>query len=200
MKKLYTFSSIIGMLLLAPSVLADDYNVNGLKYTILSAEDRTASVSGYVGTLPDDVIVPEVVTLDGTDYTVTQIGEVAFTRTSIKTISLPNTIERICMGSFENCTSLTSFTVPASVTCIEDFVLQYLDACTEYVIEDSDEPIYIGRQNLRNGASFSCYMGRDLITDGLQKIDYIFGGNWRGEQYRDWQGGYFDSGGLHFFL
>ena len=63
MKKLYTFSSIIGMLLLAPSVLADDYNVNGLKYTILSAEDRTASVSGYVGTLPDDVIVPEVRTI-----------------------------------------------------------------------------------------------------------------------------------------
>lgn len=179
MKKLYTFSSIIGMLLLAPSVLADDYNVDGLKYTILSADDHTASVSGYEGTLPDHVVVPEVVTLDGTEYTVTQIGEVAFTRTSIKTISFPNTIERICMGSFENCTSLTSFTVPASVTCIEDFVLSHLEACTEYVIEDSDEPIYLGRENLRNGASFRCYMGRDIITDGLETHDFVFGGNWR---------------------
>ena len=71
--------------------------MDGICYN-LNWEDKTASVTrinwgqGYSG----EIVIPETVIVDGTSYSVTSLGD----------------------GCFEACSSLTSITIPNSVTVL----------------------------------------------------------------------------------
>lgn len=73
-----------------------DFVYNNLKYTILSAEDKTVSVAGYSSTTTGNLVIPQRVSNNAIIYTVTEIGSYAF----------------------DGCTGLTSVTIPSSVTSI----------------------------------------------------------------------------------
>ncbi len=72
----------------------------GLKYDF-SAGDKTAKVIGYNGT-ETSVDIPATVEVDGVTYSVTSIGEYAF----------------------QNCSAMTSISIPESVTTIENYAFQ----------------------------------------------------------------------------
>lgn len=96
--------------------------IDGIWYQL--NEDFTAYVT-YTSNGPDNypywstvyqVDVPRTVTYKGIDYKVTAMGDNAFRYcTSLKKVTLPNTIKEIGSRAFGGCTSLLSVNIPSSV-------------------------------------------------------------------------------------
>lgn len=81
----------------------------GLKYTVIVTEDGTHKVSVKANedtNLSDNIVIPSTITIDGETYTVTEIEDGAFKGTDIKSIVIPDTIEKIGSNAFENCENL----------------------------------------------------------------------------------------------
>ena len=89
--------------------------INGINYSYSGNTAQviaTPSASGIVN-------IPEMITLDNINYSVTSIGSSAFENcTSLTSITIPNSVTIIGISAFQNCTSLTSITLGNSVTSI----------------------------------------------------------------------------------
>ena len=118
--------TILAALLLLCSTVATahDFNVGGIYYNITDAKsvevtycDPPRSDDDYSG----DVTIPANVTFNGTTYSVTTIGNNAFSScSSLASIEIPNSVTTIGNSAFYGCTSLTSIEIPNSVTTIEN--------------------------------------------------------------------------------
>lgn len=97
--------------------------VDGIYYD-LSASAKTASVtSDYVNyaKYSGNITIPSTVTYNGTPYSVTSIGWVAFySCTELTSITIPNSVTSISPHAFFGCSELASITIPNSVTSIGD--------------------------------------------------------------------------------
>ena len=98
MKKLFLlFSLLLGVL----SAWADDVEVDGIFYN-LDKENKTASVAPYSYT--GAVVIPETISVDGTAYSVTSLGEKCFFECSgLTSITIPNSVTSLGKGCFYEC-------------------------------------------------------------------------------------------------
>ena len=98
------------------SVLAFDFEVNGIYYNILS-ESKIEVTSGndkYAG----DVIIPKLVENNGTSYKVIKIGNRAFDGcTELASVEIPNSVITIGASAFYN-SALKSIQIPNSVDSV----------------------------------------------------------------------------------
>ncbi len=113
------------MLMLLPlGAWANGVEVGGIHY-ILDKSAKTASVtytetdwsdgSNYVG----DIVIPDAIKYNGTNYSVTSIGEYAFHYcSSLTSIDIPNSVTSIGEGAFSSCSRLRRVVIPNSVTSI----------------------------------------------------------------------------------
>ena len=107
----------IACLLCSIGVYAYDFEVDGIRYNISSVEDKTVSVTfkNYTGS----VVIPESITCYGSTYSVTSIGNSAFSYcTGLTDITIPNSVSSIGSSAFNGCNGLTEITIPNSVTSI----------------------------------------------------------------------------------
>ena len=133
MKRLITLFAAIAF---AGQAWADDFTIGNLKYTITDAEKHEVSV-GKTETKPTgDLVIPAEVEKDGVTYSVTEIAYFAF----------------------EDCSGLTSVTIPESVTSIGDEAFIDCIVLTEVIIGNSVTSI-------GDGAFADCY-GLTLVTIG----------------------------------
>ena len=105
------------VLLFCTSAFAFDCEVDGIYYNRLSTDELgvTSGTSKYSG----DIVIPETITYDGIMYSVTSIGSHAFEDCSgLTSITIPNSVTSIGEDAFYGCKSLTSVTIPNSVTSI----------------------------------------------------------------------------------
>ena len=91
----------------------DNKDIQGLTYTLHA--DRTATVASYDDSTPDGVIdIPDTVTKDNINYTVTAIGDSAFnpshTITNVSSVFIPATVTSIGRLAFRCCKSLATVT------------------------------------------------------------------------------------------
>ena len=134
------------LLLLCTTVAsAHDFEVEGIYYTITDATNKTVEVTyrgsyynSYDNEYTGSVVIPESVTYDGTTYSVTSIGEIAFRGcTGLTSITIPNSVTSIEHDAFAYCTGLTSITIPNSVTSIENYAFLGCKELTSITIPNS---------------------------------------------------------------
>jgi len=132
----------------APVAEGEKFVVDKIRYILLSRADMTASV-----TWPENeadyaalTTVPTSVTYEGETFTVTEIGDLAFSEvhgieaftvpegitrigdgafwtSSLSSISIPASVTELGESAFAECQSLTSFTLPATVTTMGEDLL-----------------------------------------------------------------------------
>ncbi|MBE5775206.1 MAG: leucine-rich repeat domain-containing protein, partial [Clostridiales bacterium] len=118
MKKFLRSASlmILALLLLALFPMAMAEEESGF---IWALEDGSICITGYSGDVPADLVIPETMNVDGTDYSVAYINNAVFKdQTGITSVSLPGSLRHIRPEAFAGCTGLTQIIVPESVDYI----------------------------------------------------------------------------------
>lgn len=116
--------SLVLMLIAAINTFAYDFESNGIYYHILSREEHTCEVtkcSYSSGTkYSGDVVIPSVAQYGNDNvYNVVGIGKWAFYGCgSLTSVSIPSSVTAIGSWAFEKCDGLKSVTIPSSVTVI----------------------------------------------------------------------------------
>lgn len=148
---------VIGMLMTTGEVKAQaageepgkNVVVDGLAYTL----DKTAKTAAvipnsyyddnkeehllcdpYVG----DIAVPETITVEGVDYTVTELSEKAFDEADITSLALPSSIKKLGYWSISFCTELKKVNVPASVEEIAEGTFRFCTGITDFTFEEGN--------------------------------------------------------------
>ena len=111
------------------------YQGKTLSYCIISenmVEVRASyTYNGDSIFLSDDVVIPSTVTYNGTTYSVTSIGDYAFSNCSgLTSIAIPNSITSIGNRAFSNCSGLTFVSIPNSVIVIGEGAFAYCSGLT----------------------------------------------------------------------
>ena len=119
MKRLFT---ILFATMLAGQVWAQDFESDGLFYTITSStKPYSVIVSGGKASLTN-VIIPDSVRYEEIMYAVTGIRDQAFySNKNISTLKIGNCVQYIGANAFQYCEGLGSISIPNSVTTIQDF-------------------------------------------------------------------------------
>jgi hypothetical protein len=136
---------ILLLLTVCAAAKADPVEVDGIWYNLIEkghvAEVTKSQGDAYTG----DIVIPESFTYKGVTYTVTSIGswvfnsdvtsvvtpntirtigEGAFACTTLKNVSLSNSLTTIGSRAFRSTKSLTSLIIPSSVTKIESYAFE----------------------------------------------------------------------------
>lgn len=152
----------------------DNKDIQGLTYT-LNAADHTATVANYDNSTQDGVIdIPDTVTKDNIDYTVTAIGNNAFEssspRSNVSSVFIPATVRSIGDSAFNYCNALTT------VTFAEGSQLKSIGRAAFYGTEHAhprfkEIKIPDSVETIGNGAFYDCRdLERITLPSTLQKL------------------------------
>ena len=148
---LFAIAFVWSLMIHAVTVEIDNirYNIN-LKTGL--TEVTTNPYHPYSG----DVVIPETVVYEGTEYTVTGIGKQAFFQRDITSVTFPNTINTIGASAFYYCQVLDSIEIPERVTVIPDMAFASCESLRHVILPE-------GITMIDNSAFNSCY-GLDSIN------------------------------------
>ena len=111
-------------------------------YFTYKENESGITITGYAGDETELVIPGKI-----NDKKVTDIGAHAFQNcSSLTSITIPAGVKSIEMCAFYGCSSLTSITIPAGVKSIEDFVFYGCDSLTSIIV-DKGNKYYDSRDN-----------------------------------------------------
>ena len=161
---------LIVVLLTSLHAFAHDFEVDGIYYNILSETDKAVEVtcrgayaSTYDNEYSDTVKIPLEVKYNEVKYTVTSIGEDAFSLCGTLTaITIPNSVTSIGVYAFYGCHELTSITIPNSVKSIGSSAFTYCSSLTSIIIPNSVTSI-------GNGAFSNCSSLTSIIIPNSVK-------------------------------
>ena len=150
MKTINSFRSKLFALTLAlmasVSTFAYDYHGDLLCYNVLT--DSTVAVTGQseyktmprYEYLPENLVIPAEVTLQGKTYKVVSIDQWAFYAcTMLKSVTIPSSVTFIGMSAFHYCENLVYVDIPTSVTTVEGSAFSY----TKWYDNLPDGEVYI---------------------------------------------------------
>ena len=117
------------MVFLCASAMGQEvlFESDGIVYGITSEQTVEVLSNYYLHNTPysGSIVIPQTVEYDGTTYTVTALGEVAFEScTTMTSLTLPPTIRSIGSHCFYNCT-FTTLQLPDSLRRIDDHAFLY---------------------------------------------------------------------------
>ena len=159
-KKLLTLAVA---LLAATGAWAQTFTFDNLKYTVTDAEAKTVELTGYKSGLAGEVNIPATVTNESTEYsvtsignsafsnctsltgitiipnTVTSIGEAAFRYSGLTTASIGNGVTTIGKEAFQDCSSLATVSIGSGVTTIGNNAFYACWALTQFNVDEANE-------------------------------------------------------------
>lgn len=121
-----------------------DFVTNGIYYNIISDTDKTVEVtyqnnySEYSG----DIVIPQFVNYNNTQYQVIRIGADAFSDDKITSVKLPEGLQEIGRDAFYSCDALTNVELPEGLISIGSMAFCSCDALTNIELPNSLEYIY----------------------------------------------------------
>ena len=166
---------LLFLLLTLPVISNATVNIDGIVYD-LDEESKTAKITrsfDYAG----EIVIPEYIVHEGTNYTVNCIYEWAFKGCAgLTSISIPNSVTSIMYEAFEGCTGLTSLTIPTSVKKVGSNAFANCTGLTSVMIHCSPKEIssagaFMGCINLKE-ITFDCEVVTGLFF-GLYSIESI---------------------------
>ena len=117
------------------------YNINGNEASVTYIEYVNVgnhAYYNYYNKYSNHVTIPETVTYNGLTYTVTEIGQHAFENCTLMTsITIPNTVIAIGNEAFYKCSGLKNITIPNSVTSIGGGAFYDCDGLSSLLIPNS---------------------------------------------------------------
>ena len=132
-KKLLLFA----MLVLPMLASADAVEINGIYYNLVS-KIKEAEVTSSPGNYTGSVAIPEKITYEGVEYSVTSIGDRAFNGClGLTSVTIPSSVYAIGKNAFGNCKALTSITIPNSVTTINSGAFFDCSSLTSVTVPNS---------------------------------------------------------------
>ena len=134
---LFLISLILSVVFSTSASAAYDVKIYGICYILIS-EDKTAAVTFGDEKYSGEVVIPSSITVEGKEYTVTFIGAYAFENCSgLTSVTIPNSVTSIDGYAFKNCSGLTSITIPNSVTVIDNDAFSGCISLTSITIPNS---------------------------------------------------------------
>lgn len=135
---------ILGAFIAIPVLGRDftyEYEGQTLTYTVIDEDAKTCKTKDGDGDYNPNVsgrlIIPSTAKDGAIEYTVTAIGNSAFSYNNISSVEIPNTVVAIGNGAFEQCASLTTVNIPNSVVLIENCAFIMCSELSSVKIPDS---------------------------------------------------------------
>lgn len=109
-----TFLTVICLAVLPAVSFAYDIQIDGIYY-YLNSTDKTAMVTKGDMSYRGSVIIPETISYNDTQYSVASIGDEAFADncSGLTSVTIPNSVTSIGLSAFSHCSGLTSVTFNA---------------------------------------------------------------------------------------
>ncbi len=127
--------------LLSITTFAHDFEVDRIYYRIGIDKTEvyvTHDSSRFPYEYEGEVVIPEKVEYNGETYRVARICGDAFQNCSYLTsVTIPSSVTEIVVGAFSGCSSLTSVTIPSSVTAIRMSAFENCSSLTSITIPSS---------------------------------------------------------------
>ena len=118
------------------SASAYDVEVDGIYY--LTPKKNVAIVTTGDKEYSGDITIPSSIKVNDLEYTVKEIKEYTFRGCrSLTSVTIPNSVTSIAEGTFYNCSGLTSVTIPNSVTSIGELAFWSCSSLTSVSIPNS---------------------------------------------------------------
>ena len=128
---------VVLMLMTTSSAMAEV--IDGIRY-LLDSDTKTATLLPKMeGKYSGDIIIPEKVKgNDGVEYVVTSLSASCFEDCSgLTSITIPSSVTSLSGACFFNCSGLTSITIPSSVTSLGGYCFYACRGLTSITIPSS---------------------------------------------------------------
>lgn len=168
MKRIYLLTIIFFFSLIVRAV---NVEIDGIMYNINAKTGLTEVVANSSHQYKGDIVIPETITYEDKEYTVTAIGESAFFQRNITSITFPNSITSVGRAAFYCCSLLDSVVLPEKVTVIGDMLFANCTSLRRVVIPE-------GLTLIDNSAFNSCHsLDSLIIPNSVTRIeDWAFAG------------------------
>ena len=144
----------------------DAYSIiNNIKYVPVSDDDRTVAISKYYGN-DTTLDIPATAEFNGVAYNVVAINSSAFYgNTTLTSITIPASVTSIGMRAFMGCSALTNINIPNSVTIIEESAFSDCRA-----LESINLPT--GLETIMSNTFYNCTALKNIdIPNGVTTIE-----------------------------
>lgn len=123
------------LLLISSNISAYDFEVDGFYYNIETIEDLTCIITFGDEKYSGDIVLPKEVVYNGRTLKVLSVGDY----------------------TFENCTGLTSLTIPNTINRIGNNAFNGCEALREIIIEDGNNVLSLGSRDYGYAAGYPLF-------------------------------------------
>ena len=152
------------------SASAYDVEVDGIYYNL--AKKNLAFVTAGDVKYAGEIVIPESIVVNEENYTVKGIQERAFSDCySLTSVTIPSSVTSIGSETFTGCSALTSVTIPSSVTSIGFAAFNSCSGLTSVTIPSSVTNIGDGAFNSCSGLT-SVTIPNSVTSIGYSAFSY----------------------------